>query len=201
MAQRIRRLVCLCVVFLSVLAMPGWARDFSAERIVKSGKSTITAHINAKDDRWRFEYAVPQQGANVVIVRADRKSAWHILSKRRQYAEVPIGKEHRLSMNETMEGEQSREFVGDQMFNGYPTELFEVTVADNGGARHYYQWVTKKERFPIKTVSKEGNWSEEYRHLIFTEQSPFLFELPQRLDPVTPSATRPPSMSREGETG
>ena len=118
----------------------------------------------------------------------DRDTAWLILSKRRQYLEVPIAKEHRLAVNEKMEGELSREFVGVQTLDGYPTELFEVTVAENGGPRQYYQWVTKLERFPVKTVSKQGNSSEEYRHLIFTEQSSVLFELPQRLDRANPPA-------------
>jgi hypothetical protein len=167
---------------LVVMADDATALDFSAERIVKSGKSVVTAHVNAKDDRWRFEFAQPQGGASIIIVRMDHQSSWLILSKRRQYAEVPIAKEHLLAVGETMEGELSREFVGDQTLNGYPTELFEVTVAENGESRQYYQWVTKVQRFPVKTVSKQGKWSEEFRHLIFTEQSPFLFELPQRLD-------------------
>ncbi len=192
-ALLIRRLACLCLVSFCAAAAPCAARDFSADRVVTAGTSTVRTHINAKDDRWRFEYAVPQRGVNVVIVRVDRRSAWHILSKRRQYAEVPIGDEHRLSVGETMEGERSREFVGDQMLNGYPTELFEVTVAGKGGTRQYYQWVTKKERFPMKTVSKQGSWSEEYSRLMFTEQSPFLFELPHRIDPVSPPSTSPPS--------
>jgi hypothetical protein len=42
------------------------ALDFSAERIVKSGKSVVTAHVNAKDDRWRFEFAQPQGGASII---------------------------------------------------------------------------------------------------------------------------------------
>lgn len=162
------------------------AFDFSAERIVKSGKKVVMAHVNAKDDRWRFEFAQPQEGASIVIVRMDRDSSWLILSKRRQYAEVPIAKEHLLAVSETMEGELSREFVGDQMLNGYLTELFEVTVAGHGETRQYYQWVTKVQRFPVKTVSKQGMWSEEFRRLIFTEQSPFLFELPRRLDRANP---------------
>jgi len=166
------------------------ALDFSAERIVKNEKSVVTAHVNAKGDRWRFEFAQPQGSASIIIVRMDRHRSWLILSRRRQYAEVPIAKEHQLAVSETMEGELAREFVGDQTLNGYPTELFEVTVAENGGTRQYYQWVTKVQRFPIKTVSKQGKWSEEFRHLIFTEQSPSLFELPQRLEranlPVEP---------------
>jgi|CXWL01.1.fsa_nt_gi hypothetical protein len=178
----------LAAFALVVTADDSTALDFSAERIVKSGKKVVTAHVNAKDDRWRFEFAQPQGGVSIVIVRMDRQSSWLILSKRRQYLEMPIADEHRLAVSETMEGELSREFVGDQTLNGYPTELFEVTVAERGGSRQYYQWVTKVQRFPVKTVSKQGKWSEEFRHVIFTEQSPFLFELPQRLDRANPPA-------------
>ena len=181
-------LIWLASVPIGGLPHTATALDFSAERIVKSGKSVMTAHVNAKDDRWRFEFAQPQGGASIIIVRMDRQSSWLILSKRRQYLEVPIARDHQLAVSETMEGELSREFVGDQMLNGYPTELFEVTVTENGGTRQYYQWVTKVQRFPVKTVSKQGKWSEEFRHVIFTKQSPFLFELPQRLDLANPTA-------------
>ncbi len=91
-----------------------------------------------------------------------------------------------------MDGEVSRELVGDETLNGYPTELFEVTVAEQGETQQYYRWVTKAERFPLKTVSKQGKWSEEFRRVIFTEQSPFLFELPRRLDNANPSADTQP---------
>jgi len=178
----------LATIPIGGLTQTAMALDFSAERIVKNGKSVVTAHVNAKDDRWRFEFTQPQGGASIIIVRMDRRSSWLILSKRRQYAEVPIAREHLLAVSETMEGEVSRELVGDQTLNGYPTELFEVTVAENGETRQYYQWVTKVQRFPVKTVSKQGQWSEEFRHVIFTTQSPFLFELPRRLDSANPPA-------------
>jgi hypothetical protein len=170
------------------LTQTATALDFSAERIVKNGKSVVTAHVNAKDDRWRFEFTQPQGDASIIIVRMDRHSSWLILSKRRQYLEVPIAREHQLAVSETMEGEVSRELVGDETLNGYPTELFEVTVAENGETRQYYQWVTKVQRFPVKTVSKQGQWSEEFRHVVFTPQSSFLFELPRRLDWANPTA-------------
>jgi hypothetical protein len=170
------------------LTQTATALDFSAERIVKNGKSVVTAHVNAKDDRWRCEFAQPQGGASIIIVRMDRHSSWLILSKRRQYLEVPIARDHQLAVSETMEGEVSRELVGHETLNGYPTELFEVTVAENGETRQYYQWVTKVQRFPVKTVSKQGQWSEEFRHVVFTTQSSFLFELPRRLDWANPTA-------------
>lgn len=157
--------------------------------MLKRGKAVVMAHVNAKQDRWRLEFALPQGGASVAIVRMDLGVAWLIVSQRRQYLEVPIAPAYRLEVGEHMEGEQSRELVGEQVLNGYPAELFDVAVTQRGEIRHYYRWITKVERFPVKTVSKEGEWSEEYRHLIFTEQTPLLFELPQRLDRANPPAT------------
>ena len=100
--------------------------------------------------------------------------------------------DHLLAVSETMDGEVSREFVGYETLNGYPTELFEVTVAEQGETRQYYRWVTKAERVPLKTVRKQGTWSEKFRRVIFTEQSPFLFELPRRLDNANPLVARQP---------
>lgn len=176
----------LVASFISGPAHQAEALDFSADRIVKNAKSVVKSHVNAKDDRWRFEFAQPQRGASVIIVRVDRGIAWLILSKRRQYFEEPIVSDHQLTVTENMTGEISRELVGDEVLDGRPVELFEVTVAKDGETRHYYRWVTKAERFPLKTVSKQGTWSEEFQRLLFTEQSPFLFELPRRLDPAGP---------------
>lgn len=177
-------LVWVASISIGGLTHEAAALDFSAERVVKSGKTVVTSHVNAKDDRWRFELTHPQGGASIIIVRMDHGTSWLILSKRRQYLEVPIAKNHRLVVSEAMEGEVSREFVGEETLNGYPAELFDVTVKEDGDTRQYYRWVTKVQRFPLKTVSKQGEWSEEFRRVVFTEQSPFLFELPRRLDPA-----------------
>lgn len=177
----------MVVSFISGSAYQAEALDFSADRIVKNGKSVVKSHVNAKDDRWRFEFAQPQRGASVIIVRVDRGTAWLIFSKPRLYMEEPIADVDRLAVSEKMPGEVSREFVGEELLNGYPTELFEVAIMLAGETQHYYRWVTKTERFPLKTVSKQGIWSEEFQRLIFTEQSPFLFELPRRLDRTNPS--------------
>jgi hypothetical protein len=187
----------LAVMFIGGTVQQAAALDFSAERVVKNGKSVVTAHVNAKDDRWRFEFMQPQGGASIIIVRMDHGTSWLILSKRRQYLEVPVASDHRLVVSETMEGEISREFVGEETLNGYPTELFEVMVKEDGHTRQYFRWVTKVQRFPLKTVSKQGEWSEEFRRVIFTEQSPFLFELPRRLDPANPPANMQPTSNNQ----
>jgi hypothetical protein len=83
--------------------------------------------------------------SGVIIVRADLETAWLI-----EAAAVCRGTDYKrssLTMSEKMEGEILREFVGDETLNGYPTELFEVTVAGNGQTHQYYRWVTKPNGF------------------------------------------------------
>lgn len=189
----------ICGLAVSGLVASGivsaWAFEFSAERIAKVQKTVVVSHVNAKDDRWRFEYQYPQAGVMAAIVRQDRQVVWLLLSKRRLYLEVPIAPEHALFVSETMEGEVSRERIGTEDLNGHATELFEITVMDQETRKQYYQWVTIAQRFPIKTVSKQGDWSVEYRRIVFTEQSGLIFELPQRFDRGNPmpSSEVPPS--------
>ena len=183
-----------CGAFIVVLsasqAAPVWAFEFSAQRIAKDDGKVVSAHVNARDDRWRFEYAEPQAGAMAAIIRLDLQAVWLILSKRRMFVEVPIGPEHLLLVSEKMDGEVAREFIGTEDLNGYPTELFEVAVVVNGESRQYYQWVTRAQRFPIKTVSKKGDWSLEYRHVVFTKQSGLFFETPRGYVQANPPSLR-----------
>ncbi len=72
-----------------------------------------------------------------MIVRMDKQHSWLILSKRRQYLEIPIVTDQILTVTENMDGEVSRELVGDETLNGYPTELFEITVAEQGETRQH----------------------------------------------------------------
>jgi hypothetical protein len=154
------------------------AFEFSADRILQQKGQEIIAAVRAKEDRWRFEYAKPQAGAMARIVRQDRRSAWRIISQRQVFIEVPLEPIDRLYVTEAMEGEISREFIGTEDLNGYPTELFEVTTEVKGLRQRFYQWVTRDERFSMKTISKAGDWSVEYRNVKFIRQSARFFEPP-----------------------
>ncbi len=167
------------LALLGSVSAPAWAFEFSAERIHKSQGKVINAHVNARDDRWRLEYAEPQSGAMAAIVRMDKQVVLLILSKQRMFFEAPIAPEHLLQVSEKMDGEVARELIGTEEVHGFPTELFEVTVIVNGEAKQYFQWVTQTQRFPIKTISKRGDWSVEYRNVVFTKQSSLFFEPPR----------------------
>jgi len=184
----------MAVALLAFLIPPAWGFEFSGQRITKAEGKVVTVHVNAREDRWRFEYAEPQSGAMAAIIRLDRQSAWLILSIRRIYAEVPIAPAHLLLVSEKMEGEVVREFIGTEDLNGYPTELFDVTVLIKGEPKQFYQWVTKDQRFCMKMVSKRGDWSVEYQHVKFVPQPDRYFEPPIGFrgdHPVNPAANPP----------
>ncbi len=171
--------IALLLVFLGLYAeSPAAAFEFSADRILLQKGREIVAAVRAKEDRWRFEYAKPQAGAMASIVRQDRRSAWRIISQRQVFIEVPLEPIDLLYVTEAMEGEINREFIGTEDLNGYPTELFEVTTLINGLRHQFYQWVTRDERFSMKTISKAGDWSLEYRNVKFIRQSSRFFEPP-----------------------
>jgi len=166
------------------------ALEFSAERQVKSQGKLQTAQINFKDDRWRLEFAAPEGRAMAAIYRADLRLVWFIHSRERQYLEVPMKPDDMVLVEERFQGEVSRDLIGTEELNGYPTELFEVMVSRGGEKRQYYQWVTVVERFPIKIVRKNDDWSVEYRRLIFARQPGKYFEPPFAYSLVKPAPDR-----------
>lgn len=172
------------VVILGVsLAAPVQAFEFSAERIVKQGGKLTASSVKADGDRWRFEYKEPQAGAQVCIVRQDRRFAWLILSPLWAFAEVPIAGDHMLLVNEGMEGEVARDLIGTEVVNGHPTQAFKVTVEKMGERLQFYQWVTVAERFAIRTVSKNEDWLLEYSNVKFAPQYWRYFEPPRGYAP------------------
>lgn len=183
--------VILAAAVFGVTSSSG-AFEFSAERVLRDHGQQIVAGVRAKDDRWRLEYAQPQDGAMAAIIREDQRLAWLILSQQQMFVRVPIVSGHELWVSEKLADEVHREFIGTEELNGYPTELFEVTTLRNGTRSHYYQWVTKAERFSMKVMRKQGDWSLEYRNVKFLPQSFRFFEPPYGFSELRPGPVPSP---------
>jgi hypothetical protein len=175
---------CLLLACTAAVTCRADAFEFSAERVVRIGERSVTAHVYAGGDRWRLEYAQPLAGAVAAIVREDQDQAWILFERTKTYRQVPITEPLMLSVDEQMDGEVSRERIGSEELNGFSTELFEVTVEREGQRRQYYQWVTNPQRFAIKTISKDGDQRVEYRHINFAKQPELYFALPFRYRPA-----------------
>lgn len=154
------------------------AFEFSAERVYRSGGKTVQTRVFASDDRWRLEYLFPQAGSDVVIVRQDRGVAWYLYPRSRIYVERTVPPSLLLHVDETIPPDATRVLIGTEDRNGYPCEVFDVTLSVRGRTQRFYQWVTKDRRFVIKTVHEQEDWSVEYRNVRFSTQSSRLFEPP-----------------------
>jgi hypothetical protein len=164
------------------------AFEFSADRTFRRGDRIVEARVNARDDRWRFEYRVPQAGANATIVRDDAHLAWHLLPQQRIYRQRPIAAEERLLVEDRLSHEIAKTLVGSEEREGFSCDLFQVTTKEDDQTAHYYRWITKKEGFAVKTVSEEEGWSIEYHNVRFVPQSDRLFEPPYAYSKENPTS-------------
>jgi hypothetical protein len=194
----VTRLTAAGAAALSFLTVPAWsyAVEFSADYVSRSNGKTARAQLYVKEDRWRLEHrggVLTDLGyAGVSIVRLDKQVVWLLLSKRRQYLSLPLRPDHLIPLTETMEGETARVLVGEEKLGGHKSRLYDVTVGSGVSAERYYQWVAVEHGLPLRTVSRDRDWSIEYEHVVFSKQADFFFEPPLGYAEWTPPAPSSP---------
>ena len=164
-------------------AGPAWALEFSADQITHAQGKKHVSNIFYRDDRWRLEHQEIGP-VNVTIVRKDKQVMWMLLSRLKHYKEVPYDAAQAPKVQETLEGETSREAIGRETLDGHPTTLYEVRVKEGGRTESYYQWLATDIHFPLKLAKKDGSWVVEYRRVRMGHVSDFLFQLPVNFQPL-----------------
>lgn len=184
------------VTLLVPFAGVSYAIEFSADYVLHSNGKTSRAQLYVKDDRWRLEHragVLTDLGyAGVSIVRLDKKAVWFLLSKRRQFISVPLRTDHLLPLSETMEGESARVFLNQESVSGHTARLYDVTVGTGPASERYYQWVSLEQGLPLRTLSRDRDWSLEYEHVVFSKQPAFFFEPPLGYAEWRPPTPEPP---------
>lgn len=173
----------LCLLMLVMPAMPAWALEFSADQVTRANGKTHLANIFYRDDRWRLEHQEIGP-VNVTIVRKDKQVMWMLLSRLKHYKEFPYDAAQAPKVQETLEGETSREAIGKETLDGHPTTLYEVRVKEGEQTESYYQWMATDIHFPLKLARKDGSWMVEYRRVRIGRVSDFLFQLPLNFQPL-----------------
>ena len=188
------RLIILALLLVLTAGGPVSALEFSGDQIVKSNGKTHTANIYYRDDRWRLEHQDPGP-VNVTIVRKDKQVTWLLISRLRHFKEIPYDATQAPQVQETLNGEVSRESIGTETLDGHPTTLYEVKVKSGDRTDSYYQWLATDIHFPLKLAKKDGSWMVEYRRVRIRHLSDFLFQLPVNFQPLEefdgPEADRP----------
>ena len=196
------RVILVGVLWAGVSAGPAWALEFSADQITHANGKRHAANIFYRDDRWRLEHQATGP-VNVTIVRKDKQVMWLLLSRLKHYKEIPYDAAQAPKVQETLEGEISREAVGKETLDGHPTTLYEIRVKEGGRTDTYYQWLATDIHFPLKLAKKDGSWVVEYRRVRIGRVSDLLFQLPVNFQPLEsfdgPKEKPPPSATPDAK--
>ncbi|MGQ0666047.1 MAG: hypothetical protein ACT4O4_03350 [Nitrospiraceae bacterium] len=175
--------VVLMAALVQALALPSWALEFTADRITKIDGHLGKAVLYYRDNMWRIEHH-SLGPVNVSIVRKDKQVVWLLLSRMKHFKTVPYSAEQDLMVTERLDGEVSREEIGNETREGHPTILYEVTTKQGERTEVYYQWLATDIRFPMKLAKKDGSWIVEYQHVKMRSVSDYLFQLPVNFQPL-----------------
>ncbi|MEC4890501.1 MAG: hypothetical protein RI101_10615 [Nitrospira sp.] len=173
-------LILACVLMSSV---PAWALEFTADRITKIDGRTGKANIYYRDNMWRIEHHT-MGPVNVSIVRKDKQVVWMLLSRMKRFKTLSYSAEQDLMVTEKLDGEVSREEIGQEVREGHPTVLYEVVTKHGDRTEVYYQWLATDIHFPMKLAKKDGSWIVEYQHVKLRTVTDYLFQLPLNFQPL-----------------
>lgn len=185
-----RNLCKLCWFILPALLfmLPGaaGAAQFSATMMVKDGDKLMPGKIFVQEGKMRQEF-IDIEGQTITIVRPDLKVVWIILPLERAYAELPLRGKLPGQFIQIPPEALSKRLVGKETVNGYEAEKYEFTVRTGGGPERQTVWLAVKLGAPVKMLSKERNFSIEYKGIKEEAQADRLFNLPPGLRKLDPS--------------
>lgn len=180
MRQLIAALILTTGIFVGGAA---WALEFTADRITKIDGRTGKANIYYRDNMWRIEHHT-MGPVNVSIVRKDKQVVWMLLSRMKRFKTLSYSAEQDLWVTEKLDGEVSREEIGQETREGHPTILYEVVTKHGERTEVYYQWLATDIHFPMKLAKKDGSWIVEYQHVKLRTVTDYLFQLPLNFYPL-----------------
>lgn len=176
-------LTLLIACSLALPALPADALEFTADQITKMNGRLQKSNVYYRDNMWRIEHHT-MGPVNVSIIRKDKQVVWLLLSRMKHFKTIPYSAEQDLRVSETLPGEVSREEIGQEVREGHPTVLYEVTTKQGEQVDIYYQWLATDIHFPMKLAKKDGSWIMEYQHVKMRSVQDSLFNLPLNFQPL-----------------
>ncbi len=102
---------------LSLVGLPAWALEFTADQVTKIDGRIHKANIYYRDQMWRIEHHSTGP-VNVSIVRKDKQVVWLLLSRLKHFKTMPYSPEQDLRVSEMLDGEVSRQEIGTEVREG-----------------------------------------------------------------------------------
>jgi outer membrane lipoprotein-sorting protein len=152
------------------------AFEFSADMIMTHEAGKTTSKMYYKPDKSRMEMKSPEE--MIVITRIDKKVVWNIMPSEKMYMEMPFSMKNKPMVDEKVEGEIERKYLGDETLDGHPTKKYLVTYKSGNKTDQVYQWFATDINFPVRTADVAGSWVQEFKNIKIVSQPDSLFEVP-----------------------
>ncbi len=167
----------LVLALFWLLAGSAAAAQFSGQMMVRDGEKLALGRIFVQDGKMRQEFN-DAEGQTITIVRPDLKKVWVILPREHGYLELPLKAKLPGQFIQIPPDALARRLVGKETMNGYEAEKYEVTAPGGLGPERQTIWMAVKLGTAVKLISREKNFSMEYRSIVEGAQPERLFNLP-----------------------
>jgi hypothetical protein len=178
---------------LSLFLLPvdlAQAAEFSAVVVTTHNGQEIKEKMFVKGDKVRRDFS-RAQGA-VVILRGDKKAMWMLMPEQKMAMEMDFDQDALAKTLQLPEDEMGKTKVGAETINGYATDKYETWVKMNGGKSRSTMWIAPKLGAPIKIVSEDKTFTQEYRDIKEGGVNDSLFEIPAGYEKMTMPKGMPP---------
>jgi hypothetical protein len=169
------------VVSVFVLAGVAPAAEFSADVVTTGAGGGMKGKIYLKGGNMRQEVAgAPAGKAGVTIFRADKRVTWLLQPAQRTYREIRgSGGMHDPGWEKEVEKLAVKKSLGTDMMNGQLCDKYLFIYRDKSTGTMTL-WVSKRLKFPVKTVAKSarGSMTMECKNIREGRLPDSLFEVP-----------------------
>jgi hypothetical protein len=156
--------------------------EFSGSLVKTVMGKQYQAQVFAKGDRLRLEYKYAirtERGyAAIEIIRLDKSETWYLLAQQKELLVTGLDPDELLPISPALPGERERILVGDATAAGRPAQLFEVQTDHHGRVERFYEWVDLETGVVLKLVSRDREWSFEYKRFRLSPQPAYYFDEP-----------------------
>ena len=162
---------------------PAQALQFTAEQVTRAGGHTYRGNLYYRDDMWRIEHN-NRGSVEVTIGRKDKGLMWLLLGRIKQFATLPLDDAIGIVLERPMKHETQRELIGNEVLDGHPTALFQVTTREGEHVVVYYQWWAEDLQLALRLARQDGSWIMDYKNVRLRPLSTRLFDLPLNYRPA-----------------
>ncbi|WP_116812620.1 DUF4412 domain-containing protein [Steroidobacter cummioxidans] len=167
-----------CISPVDAATLPVPTVEYSADRVIETGKGTFEGKVYAAKDKERTETSM-QGMRSVMIVRRDQQLGWMLMPAQRMYQKLDLAQAQQQSGSQPNDVEITE--VGSDTVEGIAATKYKMIMKD--GSAGGFLWITP-EGITVKMdmLSKDGRDKNRttvtLKNLVIAPQDTALFEPP-----------------------